>query len=56
VVAAAGGGLGAVTGVLGVGGGFLAVPALVGVLGLRMRESVGASLLAITRYLHTGGQ
>ncbi|MEU9897062.1 sulfite exporter TauE/SafE family protein [Streptomyces phaeochromogenes] len=45
---AAGGGLGAVTGVLGVGGGFLAVPALVGVLGLRMREAVGTSLLVIT--------
>ncbi|WP_053751192.1 sulfite exporter TauE/SafE family protein [Streptomyces sp. MMG1533] len=46
--AAAGGGLGAVTGVLGVGGGFLAVPALVGVLGLRMRNAVGTSLLVIT--------
>ncbi|WP_225097772.1 sulfite exporter TauE/SafE family protein [Streptomyces sp. CoH27] len=46
--AAAGAGLGAVTGVLGVGGGFLAVPALVGVLGLRMREAVGTSLLVIT--------
>ena len=47
-VAAAGGGLGAVTGVLGVGGGFLAVPALVNVLGLRMRNAVGTSLLVIT--------
>jgi uncharacterized membrane protein YfcA len=37
-----------VTGVLGVGGGFLAVPALVGVLGLRMRAAVGTSLLVIT--------
>ncbi|WP_432119404.1 sulfite exporter TauE/SafE family protein [Streptomyces sp. bgisy032] len=46
--AAAGAGLGAVTGVLGVGGGFLAVPALVSVLGLRMREAVGTSLLVIT--------
>ncbi|GGS17026.1 UPF0721 transmembrane protein [Streptomyces humidus] len=46
--AAAGGGLGAVTGVLGVGGGFLAVPALVGVLGMRMRNAVGTSLLVIT--------
>ncbi|MET9908644.1 sulfite exporter TauE/SafE family protein [Streptomyces sp. NPDC006476] len=45
---AAGAGLGAVTGVLGVGGGFLAVPALVGVLGLRMRAAVGTSLLVIT--------
>ncbi|MFB7456233.1 MULTISPECIES: sulfite exporter TauE/SafE family protein [unclassified Streptomyces] len=46
--AAAGAGLGAVTGVLGVGGGFLAVPALVGALSLRMREAVGTSLLVIT--------
>ncbi|MGW5658039.1 sulfite exporter TauE/SafE family protein [Streptomyces humi] len=46
--AAAGAGLGTVTGVLGVGGGFLAVPALVGVLGLRMRDAVGTSLLVIT--------
>lgn len=45
---AAGAGLGAVTGFLGVGGGFLAVPALVGVLGLRMRAAVGTSLLVIT--------
>ncbi|MEU5432340.1 sulfite exporter TauE/SafE family protein [Streptomyces sp. NPDC020719] len=44
----AGAGLGAVTGVLGVGGGFLAVPALVGVVGLRMRAAVGTSLLVIT--------
>ncbi|MEV7791734.1 sulfite exporter TauE/SafE family protein [Streptomyces sp. NPDC087512] len=45
---AAGAGLGAVTGFLGVGGGFLAVPALVGVLGLAMRRAVGTSLLVIT--------
>ncbi|MQY12698.1 hypothetical protein SRB5_28360 [Streptomyces sp. RB5] len=44
---AAGAGLGAVTGVLGVGGGFLAVPALVSVLGLRMKAAVGTSLLVI---------
>ncbi|MGP9022491.1 sulfite exporter TauE/SafE family protein [Streptomyces sp. BR1] len=44
----AGAGLGAVTGVLGVGGGFLAVPALVCVVGLRMRAAVGTSLLVIT--------
>ncbi|GHH00240.1 sulfite exporter TauE/SafE family protein [Streptomyces lanatus] len=47
-VARAGAGLGAVTGVLGVGGGFLAVPALVSVVGLRMRAAVGTSLLVIT--------
>ncbi|MFE3769313.1 sulfite exporter TauE/SafE family protein [Streptomyces sp. NPDC059122] len=46
--AGAGAGLGAVTGFLGVGGGFLAVPALVGVLGLTMRRAVGTSLLVIT--------
>ncbi|MGW7378305.1 sulfite exporter TauE/SafE family protein [Streptomyces sp. NPDC054794] len=47
-IAGAGAGLGAVTGVLGVGGGFLAVPALVNVVGLRMRAAVGTSLLVIT--------
>ncbi|WP_328869536.1 sulfite exporter TauE/SafE family protein [Streptomyces sp. NBC_00287] len=46
--AAVGAGLGTVTGVLGVGGGFLAVPALVGGLGMRMRAAVGTSLLVIT--------
>ncbi|MFF8996205.1 sulfite exporter TauE/SafE family protein [Streptomyces sp. NPDC014983] len=45
---AAGAGLGTVTGFLGVGGGFLAVPALVGVLKLPMRRAVGTSLLVIT--------
>ncbi|MFF3208824.1 sulfite exporter TauE/SafE family protein [Streptomyces sp. NPDC002962] len=45
---AAGAGLGTVTGFLGVGGGFLAVPALVSVLGLPMRRAVGTSLLVIT--------
>ncbi|MEK0100417.1 sulfite exporter TauE/SafE family protein [Streptomyces sp. A475] len=45
--AGSGAGLGAVTGVLGVGGGVLAVPALVGILGLRMKTAVGTSLLVI---------
>ncbi|WP_406500023.1 sulfite exporter TauE/SafE family protein [Streptomyces sp. NBC_00846] len=44
---AAGAGLGAVTGLLGVGGGFLAVPALVSVLRLPMRQAVGTSLVVI---------
>lgn len=44
---AAGAGLGAVTGFLGVGGGFLAVPVLVGVLKVPMRRAVGTSLLVI---------
>lgn len=42
-----GAGVGALTGFLGVGGGFLIVPALVMVLGLPMRQSVGTSLLII---------
>lgn len=46
--AAAGAGLGAITGLLGVGGGFLAVPALVSVLALPMADAVGTSLLVIT--------
>jgi uncharacterized membrane protein YfcA len=46
--AATGAGLGAITGLLGVGGGFLAVPALVSVLGFGMAEAVGTSLLVIT--------
>ncbi|MFJ9683352.1 sulfite exporter TauE/SafE family protein [Streptomyces sp. NPDC101194] len=45
--AAAGAGLGATTGLLGVGGGFLAVPALVSVLRLPMRMAVGTSLVVI---------
>lgn len=45
---AAGAGLGATTGVLGVGGGFLAVPALTAAVGLRIREAAGTSLLVIT--------
>lgn len=45
--AAAGAGLGAVTGLLGVGGGFLAVPALVSVLRLPMRTAVATSLVVI---------
>ncbi|SEP02880.1 sulfite exporter TauE/SafE family protein [Actinacidiphila rubida] len=43
----AGAGLGAVTGLLGVGGGFLAVPALVAVLAVPMSAAVGTSLLVI---------
>ncbi|MFC8515401.1 sulfite exporter TauE/SafE family protein [Streptomyces sp. NPDC057257] len=43
----AGAGLGAVTGFLGVGGGFLAVPALVTVLAVPMGAAVGTSLLVI---------
>jgi uncharacterized membrane protein YfcA len=45
---AAGLAVGALTGVLGVGGGFLIVPALVLLLGLPMGEAVGTSLAIIT--------
>lgn len=43
----AGGGVGILTGFLGVGGGFLVVPALVLVLGMSMADAVGTSLLVI---------
>nr|WP_241267200.1 sulfite exporter TauE/SafE family protein [Streptomyces scabichelini] len=46
--AGAGAGLGALTGLLGVGGGFLAVPALVTVLAFEMQAAVATSLLVIT--------
>ncbi|MFI9612898.1 TSUP family transporter [Streptomyces sp. NPDC052023] len=43
-----GAGLGALTGLLGVGGGFLTVPALVTVLAAEMQAAVGTSLLIIS--------
>jgi uncharacterized membrane protein YfcA len=43
-----GAGLGALTGLLGVGGGFLVVPALVNVLAFEMQAAVGTSLLVIS--------
>jgi uncharacterized membrane protein YfcA len=43
----AGVGVGALTGLLGVGGGFLIVPALVMWVGLPIREAVGTSLVII---------
>ncbi len=43
----AGASVGLVTGFLGVGGGFLVVPALIAFAGLDMREAVGTSLLVI---------
>ena len=43
----AGAAVGGVTGFLGVGGGFLVVPALIAFSGLGMREAVGTSLLVI---------
>ncbi|CRK56033.1 hypothetical protein [Alloactinosynnema sp. L-07] len=47
-VLTAGAGLGTVTGLLGVGGGFLAVPTLVTVLKLRMGVAIGTSLFVIS--------
>ncbi|HSK71607.1 MAG TPA: sulfite exporter TauE/SafE family protein [Pyrinomonadaceae bacterium] len=44
---AAGFGVGVLTGFLGVGGGFLIVPALIMFGGLSMKESIGTSLLVI---------
>ncbi|MEU3448389.1 sulfite exporter TauE/SafE family protein [Streptomyces thermolilacinus] len=44
----AGAGVGALTGFLGVGGGFLAVPALVALARLRMRAAVATGLLVVT--------
>ncbi|SFF74551.1 Sulfite exporter TauE/SafE [Streptomyces mirabilis] len=43
-----GAGLGALTGLLRVGGGFLAVPALVTVLAFEMQAAIGTSLLIIS--------
>ncbi|MFZ4849839.1 MAG: sulfite exporter TauE/SafE family protein [Caldilinea sp.] len=47
VTAASGGGVGTLTGFLGVGGGFLIVPALVRWVGLPIRQAVGTSLVVI---------
>ncbi len=47
VTAAAGFAVGVLTGLLGIGGGFLAVPALVLVAGLPMPRAVGTSLVVI---------
>ena len=47
VVLASGAGVGLLTGVLGVGGGFLIVPALVMLVGLPMQAAVGTSLIVI---------
>ena len=43
----AGAGVGLVTGFLGVGGGFLVVPALIAFAGLELRQAVGTSLFVI---------
>ncbi len=48
VILAAGSGVGFLTGLFGVGGGFVIVPALTLALGFTMPEAVGTSLLVIT--------
>ena len=47
VTVASGAGVGLLTGFLGVGGGFLIVPALVMLVGLPIRQAVGTSLVVI---------
>jgi uncharacterized membrane protein YfcA len=47
LVIASGAGVGLMTGILGVGGGFLIVPALVMLVGLPMQMAVGTSLIII---------
>lgn len=47
IVATAGLGVGILTGLVGVGGGFLIVPALVLLLAVPMKEAIGTSLLVI---------
>lgn len=47
VTIASGAGVGVLTGFLGVGGGFLIVPALVMLVGLPIRQAVGTSLIVI---------
>jgi uncharacterized protein len=51
----AGLGVGVITGLVGVGGGFLIVPALVGLAGLTMHRAVGASLAVISISAIAGG-
>ena len=53
-VAAAGTGVGLLTGLVGIGGGFLFVPALVLLAGLDMKRAVGTSLVLIAANAYTG--
>jgi uncharacterized membrane protein YfcA len=46
--------VGAITGIVGVGGGFMIVPALVLLVGLTMRRAVGTSLVVISLNAFTG--
>jgi hypothetical protein len=47
VVLGGGAGVGLLSGTLGIGGGFLVVPALAGPVGLPMRAAVGTSLMVV---------
>jgi hypothetical protein len=47
-------GVGALTGIVGIGGGFLIVPALVLLAGLPMKQAVGTSLLVIAMNTFSG--
>lgn len=53
-VALAGGGVGLLTGLVGIGGGFLFVPALVLLAGLDMKRAIGTSLVLIAANAFTG--
>lgn len=53
-VVSAGAGVGVLTGLLGVGGGFIIVPALVATLGLPMAAAVGTSQLVILTNVTSG--
>lgn len=54
LLALQGAGVGLLTGIIGVGGGFLIVPALVVVAGLPMRLAIGTSLLVIAMNAMSG--
>jgi uncharacterized membrane protein YfcA len=54
LAAAVGFGVGALTGLVGAGGGFIAVPAMVILLGMPMDRAVGTSLLVISLNALTG--
>jgi uncharacterized membrane protein YfcA len=51
---AGGAGVGLLTGILGVGGGFLIVPALVMLVGLPMNQAVGTSLVIVLAFFLLG--
>lgn len=48
LIAISGSSIGIITGLIGVGGGFLIVPCLVHIMGLSMLEAIGSSLVIVT--------